>query len=133
MVKHLAHVPIFNRSVFFVGGCSSEEAEAEIFKLQKKATSVFFDNTAIGGVRDAGGDVFVWVKDLKKASVVVHELVHAASTIMELCCIPLCRETEEVLCYLTGWLKINVQDKVYDKLEKQQGPPRREEQLPSSK
>lgn len=39
-------------------------------------------------------------------------------SIMETCGISQCRETEEVMCYLIGWLKINVQDKVYDKFDK---------------
>lgn len=34
---------------------------------------------------------------------------------MEIKGIPQCRETEEVMCYLVGWLKINLLDKVYQK------------------
>ena len=117
MITHLVHVPIFGRSVFFVGGCPAEDAEEAIYRLRKKRTQVSLTHTADGCVRDSGGDVFVWVKDLKRASVVAHELAHAACTIMEVCGIPQCRETEEVMCYLIGWLKINVQDKIYTKLE----------------
>lgn len=117
MITHLAHVPIFNRSVFFVGDCSASDAEDAIYRLRKKRTQVSMLHTANGCVRDSGGDVFVWVKDLGKASVVAHELAHAACSIMELCGIELCRETEELMCYLIGWLKINIQDKVYDKWE----------------
>jgi hypothetical protein len=61
------------------------------------------------------------VKDCERASVVAHELAHAACSIMEVCGITQCRETEEVMCYLIGWMKINVQDRVYDKLEKAKG------------
>lgn len=118
MITHLAHVPIFNRSVFFVGGCEGPDAEEAIYKLDKRRTQVSFTYSALGCVRDSGGDVFVWVKDLSRASIVAHELAHAACSIMELCGIPQCKETEEVMCYLIGWLKLNVQDKVYRKLEK---------------
>lgn len=118
MITHLTHIPIFNRSVFFVGDCPGEDAEEAIYRLRKKRTQVSLSYTADGCVRDSGGDVFVWVKDLNKASVVAHELAHAACSIMEVCGIPQCRETEEVMCYLIGWLKINVQDLVYEKLEK---------------
>jgi len=117
VIKLLVHVPIFNRSVFFVGDCSGADAEDAIYRLRKKRTQVSMVYTAEGCVRDRGGDVFVWVKDLDKASVVAHELAHAACSIMELCGIELCMETEEVMCYLIGWLKINVQDKVYEKRE----------------
>jgi hypothetical protein len=118
MITHFANVPIFNRTVFFVGDCDGQDAEEVIYRLRRKRTQVTLTYSADGCVRDSGGDVFVWVKDLKKASVVAHELVHAACSIMELCGIPQCRETEEVMCYLVGWLKIAVQDKVYQKLEK---------------
>jgi len=114
----LAHIPIFNRSVFFVGDCSGNDAEDVIYKLKGKRTHVSLTYSADGCVRDCNGDVFVWVKDLNKASIVAHELAHVACSIMEVCGIPQCRETEEVMCYLIGWLKINVQDKVYDKFEK---------------
>jgi len=120
MITHLAHIPIFGRSVFFVGDCNAEEAEAAIYRLRGKRTQVCRSHSAEGCVRDSGGDVFVWVKDLGRASIVAHELGHAACSIMEVCGIPQCRETEEVMCYLIGWLKINVQDKVYSKREKQE-------------
>lgn len=119
MITHLANVPIFNRSVFFVGDCSGQDAEEAIYRLRRKRTQVSLTYSAEGCVRDCGGDVFVWVKDLSRASVVAHELAHAACTIMELCGIPQCRETEEVMCYLIGWLKIAVQDKVYEKIDRQ--------------
>ncbi len=101
-----------------MGGCEGQDAEEAIYRLRKKRTQVSLTYSADGCVRDSGGDVFVWVKDLDRASVVAHELAHAACSIMEVCGIPQCRDTEEVMCYLIGWLKINVQDKVYDKLEK---------------
>lgn len=118
MIKHLSHVPIFNRSVFFVGDCDGEDAEDTIYKLRKKRTQVSLTYSADGGVRESEGDVFVWVKDLNRASIVAHELAHAACCIMDVCGIPQCRDTEEVMCYLIGWLKINVQDKVYEKFDK---------------
>jgi len=118
MITHLANIPIFNRSVFFVGDCSGQDAEEAVYQLGKERTQVSFTYSANGGVRDNGSDVFVWVKDLTKASVIAHELAHTACSIMETCEIPQCRETEEVMCYLIGWLKINVQDKVYKKLRK---------------
>lgn len=115
MIKVLAHVPIFNRSVFFVGDCSQEEGSGAVYRLKGRKTVVAFPYDSIGAVVRAGGDVFVWVEDLEIASVVAHELVHAAVSIMEICNIPLCRDTEELMCFLVGWLKINVQDKVYAK------------------
>jgi hypothetical protein len=118
MITHLANVPIFNRSVFFVGDCSGQDAEEAVYQLGNERTQVSFTYSASGCVRDSGGDVFVWVKDLGKASIVAHELAHAACSIMETCGIPQCRETEEVMCYLIGWLKLHVQDKVYGKFEK---------------
>jgi len=113
-----AHVPIFNRSVFFIGNCEAADAEEAVYRLRRARTQVSFVPSSHGGVRDCGGDIFVWVKDLSKASIVAHELAHAACSVMEVCGVPQCRETEEVMCYLIGWLKINVQDKVYAKLEK---------------
>lgn len=118
MITHFVHVPIFNRAVYFVGHCSADDAEDSIYRLRRKRTVVEFTNSASGGVRDCNGDVFVLVKDLEQASVVAHELAHAACSIMECCGIPQCRETEEVMCYLIGWLKINVQDRVFEKYEK---------------
>lgn len=113
MKKILVQVPIFLRHVFFVGDCSVSEAEDAIYKLKGKRTQCSLTATAEGCVRTVGGDIYIWVKDTKRASIVAHELVHAACSIMEACNIPQCRETEEVMCYLVGWLKINIQDKVY--------------------
>lgn len=118
MIKHLQHIPIFNRAVFFVGNCSAKKASDVIYKLKRKGTKVEFTLSSNGGVREANGDVFIWVKDLNYASIVAHELAHAAVSIMECANIPLCSETEELMCYLIEWLKINVQDKVYNKLNK---------------
>ena len=118
MIKLLVHVPIFNCSVFFVGDCNGIDAEVAIYKLRNKKTQISMNYQASGGVRDNGSDVFMWVKDLNMASVMAHELAHVACSIMELCNIPQCRETEEVMCYLIGWLKINIQDAVYTKFEK---------------
>lgn len=118
MITHLIRVPIFNRSIFFIGDCSAEDAADAVYRLQRKRIQVDFTESGCGGVRDSGGDVFIWVKDLDYASVVAHELAHAACTIMECCGIPQCRDTEEVMCYLIGWLKIAVQDAVYEKREK---------------
>lgn len=115
MITHLCHVPILNRSIFFVGDCTYKKAERAVFKLKKSRTEIEFTPTANGCVRSNGGDVFVWVKDLDNASVVAHELAHAACSLMEECNIPLCDQTEELMCYLIGWLKINVQDKIYTK------------------
>jgi hypothetical protein len=118
MITHLAHVPIFCRSVFFVGNCSRADAEEAVYRLWEKRTQVSFTHSALGCVRASGGDIFVWAKDLARSSIVAHELAHAACSIMEESGIPQCKETEEVMCYLIGWLKLNVQDKVYRKLEK---------------
>lgn len=120
MITHLAHVPIFNRAVFFVGDCSPQDAEDAIYRLRRKRTQVSMSHSADGCVRDCNGDIFVWVRDCSRASIVAHELAHAACSIMDVCNIPQCRETEEVMCYLIGWLKINVQDKIFDKIAAQQ-------------
>lgn len=120
MIKVLCHVPIFLRSVFFVGNCTSDEADDAVYKLKGEKTRINFTRTAQGCVIGYGGDVFVWVKDLDKPSVVAHELAHVAVTIMDICNIPLCNDTEELMCFLIGWLKINVQDKAYSKLKKKE-------------
>jgi hypothetical protein len=120
LITHLAHVPIFLRSVFFVGDCSVEEAIDAIYRLKGKRTRCEFPDGA-GAVRDIKGDVYCWVKDLEKGSIVLHELTHVACSIMEVCNIPQCRDTEEVMCYLVGWLKLNVLDVVLDKRIKQKG------------
>jgi hypothetical protein len=119
MITCLTEVPIFNRSVFFAGNCTSLEANAAVYDLNGQKTKVEFTPTALGCVTHRSGDIFVWVKDLNQASVVAHELAHAAVSIMDICNIPLCSDTEELMCFLIGWLKINVQDRVYSKWEKQ--------------
>jgi hypothetical protein len=118
MIFHSVEVPIFSRSVFFVGNCDDKEASDAIYQFDDKRTRIYFSATSLGGVRDAEGDVYVWVRDLSKASIVAHELGHAACSIMECCGINLCRETEELMCYLIEWLKISVQDPVYQEYEK---------------
>lgn len=118
MITHLCHVPIFQCSVFFVGDCSAGEAVEAIFRLKRKRTMVSLSDSNNGSVAVAGGDVFVWVKDLERGSVFVHELTHAACSIMQVKGIPLCDQTEEVMCYLVGWLKKSVMDKVYKKRER---------------
>jgi len=117
-ITNLVEVPIFNRSVFFIGNCSRERAEKECFLLKSKDSKIEFSHDSQGGVRIYEGDIFVWVNDLEKASVVAHELAHTAVSIMECVNIPLCADTEELMCYLIGWLKINVQDPVYKKFSK---------------
>ncbi len=118
MITVLCEVPIFLRHVVFIGDCSQNDAEDWIYKLRGKRTRCVFAENSNGGVRDVNGDIYVWVKDTSFASIVAHELAHVACTIMEVCHIPQCRDTEELMCYLIGWLKINVQDKVYEKKEK---------------
>jgi len=119
MITQFRNVPIFRCTVFFVGDCSGAEAEDAVYKLGDRRTQVSFDHTSDGGVRSSGGDVFVWVKNLEQASCVAHELAHTACAIMENHGVPLCPETEEVMCYLIGWLKINIQDDVYEKYQKE--------------
>ena len=67
MITRLAHVPILDRSVFFVGNCEAVDAEEAAYRLRRVRTQVSFVASSHGGVRDCGGDVFVWVKDLSKA------------------------------------------------------------------
>jgi hypothetical protein len=110
-------VPIFKTTVIFIGHCSAKEAEEKIYSFEDGKTQVFFSHTAIGGVRDKDGDIFVWVEDLNRASIVAHELAHAACVIMELNGILLHRRTEELLCLLIEWLKKNVQDVVYEEFD----------------
>lgn len=121
MITHLAHVPIFNCSVFFVGDCDHVNAMDAIYKLKGKKTRCELEPGKDGQVRDINGDVFCWVKDCEQGSIVLHELVHVACSIMEVKGIPQCRETEEVMCYLSGWLKLHVMDKVYEKRRKMEG------------
>lgn len=119
MITHLAHVPIFKCSVFFVGDCENVPAMDAIYRLRGKKTRCEIHDSNLGSVHTINGDVYCWVRDLEQGSTVLHELTHVACSIMERCGIPQCRETEEVMCYLVGWLKINVMDKVYAKREKQ--------------
>lgn len=107
-------IPIFNNSVVFVGDCDAAEASDAIYRYKGKRSKVEFGGGCIGGVRDYGGDVFCWVSDTQKASIVFHELVHVASSIMETRNIPLCRETEELLAYLVQYLKLKLADKVWE-------------------
>lgn len=117
-ITKLAHIPIFNRSVFFVGNCKAAKAIEKVYQLKKKKTQVWFDEGKDGQVVSVGGDIFCWVKDLNRSSIVAHELAHVACSIMEECGVPQCRETEEVMCYLIQWLKLYIQDPVYIKFKK---------------
>lgn len=101
-----------------VGDCDSLTADAAVFRLHRKGVKVTFTSDAAGCVCIAGGDVFIWVKDLDKGSVVMHEITHAAASVMQCCGIPLNADTEEVLCYLVGYLKIHLMDKIYTKRER---------------
>ena len=37
MITHLAHIPIFNRSVYFVGHCSADDAEDAVYRLHTES------------------------------------------------------------------------------------------------
>lgn len=118
MVTHLTHVPIFNCSVFFVGDCDHIEAMDAIYKLRGKRTRCELSAGYDGLVRIINGDVYCWVKDAGRESIMMHEFMHVACSIMEIDGIPQCRETEEVMCYLGGWLKWAMIDKIHKKREK---------------
>lgn len=117
MITHLAYVPIFTCAVFLVGDCDHIEAMDAIYALEGKKTRCELTDGPLGSVRSVGGDVFCYIKDLEAGSVMFHELTHVACSIMEIHGIPLCTETEEVMAYLVGWLKINVMDPIYEKRE----------------
>lgn len=111
-----ADIPIFNRSVVVCFGCSAEEASHLCYMCkgaggEPVGAKVEFTSIANGGVRDWGGDVYVWIKDPVYASIVFHELVHVAFTVCQICGM---REDEELIAYLVQWLKVNVADKIFE-------------------
>ncbi len=113
MIYARADVPIYNLSVVCIAGCEFEDAKAELY-VRHRVDLGGDDGYARGRCVCHEGDVYLWVKDLERGSDFIHEVTHAATAIMELRGIPLSYETDEVLAYLMGWLKINLLDVVYE-------------------
>ena len=111
MKSFITHVPIFNLSVLTVIDCTKSEAEEFVYDYESCRSKVSFENGTCGGVRIDRGDVFMWVKDSNRASIVFHELVHVAFAILEIKGIG---SDEELIAYLVEWLKINIVDVIYD-------------------
>jgi hypothetical protein len=115
MVFVASEVPIYMCHILFVGDCDADRATDVIYRYKNKHIRVEFDNNLLGCCVGSGGDVFVWVKDLERGSVVIHELYHAAVMVMRNKGIPISEDTEEVTAYLLGWMKKKIMDKVYEK------------------
>lgn len=109
-------VPIFIMSVVVVGNCTAEEACAAIYDYEGKRT-IAEPRESQGWVQEHNGDVFMWVRDINRASIVFHELVHVAFSI---CHIRGMQYDEELIAYLVGWLKIEVADKLSDLVEQEE-------------
>lgn len=107
-------VPIFLTAVVFCGGCTAEEAAGAMYRYKGKK-AVLEPRETSGWVQTANGDIYVWVRDpAKQASMVFHELTHVAFTICELKGMA---PDEELICYLVGWLKMAVGDKIFERCE----------------
>ena len=63
--------------------------------------------------------MFMWVRDVGRASIVFHELVHVAFSI---CHIRGMQYDEELIAYLVGWLKIEVADRMFELAEQVEKP-----------
>lgn len=113
MLFKCLEIPIFNRSLLFAGDCDPSEAEAAFYDHAGKRSIISIADCD-GRCTLHHGDVFVYVKDLDNCSIMFHEIVHAATFIMEASGIALNNHTDEVQAYLVGWLKLNLLDPVYE-------------------
>lgn len=103
-------VPIFRMSVVVCANCTPQEACAEFYAYKGKQ-SMLEPRESDGWVQHYAGDVFMWVRDLERASTVFHELVHVAYSICE---IKGMHPDEELIAYLVGWLKIGIADRLFE-------------------
>ena len=98
-------------SVVVCGDCSPERANDAFYDYRGVRAKIEFEDTAIGSVTHAKGDVYCWVSDTDLCSTIFHEMVHVAFTICE---VKGMKRDEELIAYLVGWLKINVVEKIQD-------------------
>lgn len=104
-------VPIFGMYVVVCTDCEPDIATGEIYDHSNKEVIAGFTEGSLGGVRDDGGDIYMWVKNGKKdPRTVFHELVHVSHTLCEIKGI---EPDEELLAYLMGWLKVHVADRIF--------------------
>lgn len=103
-------IPIFCTSVVLCANCTAEEACAAIYRYKKKDTVLNPEET-LSWVQTYEGDVYMWVRDVSRASTVFHELVHVAFAI---CRLRGMQPDEELIAYLVGWMKIHIADKLFE-------------------
>jgi len=120
MIYAQVEIPMYQLHVVFCGDCEPHDVVEELAKRHKHVLGVFeqTNTNALGRCWVHDGDVYIWVKDMGMGGAFLHEMVHAACGIMDLKGIPLCSETEEVLAYLVGYLKVALLDEVYAEREK---------------
>ena len=106
----LTEIPIFHGSIATVVNCSAEEAERALHSYQDKGASCEFLSHSEGGVRGYCGDIYVWIKDTSKASIVFHEAVHIAFCLCEMKGM---KPDEEFIAYFVEWLKIEWADVIF--------------------
>lgn len=105
-------IPIFNRSVVVCADCDELQAKQLFYDYEGKRNEIDVPEGKDGCVRHSKGDVFMWVRDSSRASIVFHELTHVAFSICELCGMSF---DEELIAYLMGWLKIEVADELFNR------------------
>ena len=117
------HFDLFDRSVLAVIGMPEEDALVEFRKFaeEKNVKLAHLENVggAKGWCQDADGDVFIWVRDLDNPSTFLHEIVHAAFRLCELCGIGI---NEELICRIVGELKRGIFDDIYHRCEDKPAP-----------
>lgn len=113
MIFKALEIPIFNRHLLFVGDCDPVAAESRFYDHGGKRSTIDIADCD-GRCVLHRGDVFVYVKNLDNCSIMFHEIVHAATFIMQASGIKLNKHTDEVQAYLVGWLKLNLLDLVYE-------------------
>lgn len=104
-------VPIFDMSVAVCHSVPYQECLSECFAYEGLNSILTFSETSKGSVQCYKGDVWVYLPNLDSASVVIHEMVHVAFAICEIKGI---QPDEELICYLTGWLKREIVDVLYE-------------------
>ena len=110
MIIFHVEVPIFLMGVVVCCDCPPQEAVDAIYDYHGHRITLE-PRDCPGWVQHAGGDIYMYVKDADRGSIVLHELTHVAFSICE---IRGMKPDEELICYLVGWLKLEVMDRLYD-------------------
>lgn len=101
-------VPIFQMAVVVCADCEVRTAVNMMYDYEGHRT-ILEPRDCPGWVQHAGGDIYMYVRDSEKGSLILHELTHVAFSICE---IRGMSYDEELICYLVGWLKLNVLDRM---------------------